>query len=353
LEDDLVSTFDDYRDFLRDLHAELGNDALSGTQQLQVLNALRHIADYGPSDTDESAVPLLARSGSLRLGNAVLWEDTIRWRDKIDLSLVPLIHEQVPAAIVARSGVLRISEHLSDELVFEPKGSDGHGLEQICERASLTIRSSQFADALRRLIRFQYGPHATPNAESVARIRVVAVILIQLETILNLNGSAIRLGEYAASSFFREADATLFVAGSSERQLVVVLAKAVNAILHPSLSDLAALQDIVRATPEEIYAILFDYEIPAIETADEFQAIFENEAPAQESHPSEEDVNQEWTDYTEDEMPEPSHEEIPTQGGNPARRRRKGFVNRSNPEGRPQRWYHIRLTWGPGRRNGV
>ena len=297
---------DDYREFLRNLHADLGDDAPNGTEQSQVLHALRHIADYGPNDTDESGLPLLARNGRLRLGNALLWEDTIRWRDKIDLSLVPLVHEQVPAAIVARSGVLRLSEHLSDELVSEPERSDGHGL----ERASRTIQSAQFADALRRLIRYQFGPDAIANAESVARIRVVAAASIQLETILKSNGSTARLGEYAASSFFREADATLFVAGSSERQLLVALAKAVNAILHPSLSDLAALHEILRATPEEIDGILCDYEIPAIEAADGSQAMFEVESPTQESDFSEEDESR--TDYAEDEIPQSGREETPT-----------------------------------------
>jgi hypothetical protein len=302
---------DDYRAFLRDLHTELGDDVPSGTEQLQVLHALRHIADYGPNDTDESGLPLLARNGRLQLGNALLWEDTIRWRDKVDLSLVPLVHEQVAAAIVARSGVLRLSEHLSDELVSEPERSDDHGL----DRASRTIQSAKFADALRRLIRYQFGPDAIPNAESVARIRVVAAVSIQLETILKSNGSTARLGEYAATSFFREADATLFVAGSSERQLFVALAKAVNAILHPSLSDLAALQEILRGAPEEIDGILYDYEIPAIEAADESQAIFEDEPPTQESGFSEQDESQERTDYAEDEIPQLGREKTPTDAG--------------------------------------
>ena len=325
----LCPALDDYREFLRDLHNELGNDAPNETEQLQVLHALRHIADYGLGDTDESGLPLLARNGRLRLGNALLWEDTIRWRDKIDLSLVPLVHEQVPAAIVARSGVPRISEHLSDELVSEPERADGHGLERLCERASLTIRSEQFADALRRLVRYQFGPDAIPNAGSVARILVVAAVSIQVETILNLNGCSARLGEYAASSFFREEDATLFIAGSSERQLLVALAKAVNAILHPSLSDLAALQDLLRAAPEEIDGILYDYEIPAIEPADESQVIFEDEPPTQESDLSEEDENQARTDYAEDEMPQTGREETPTDAGD------SGAQKEVSPEPRP------------------
>jgi hypothetical protein len=317
---------DDYREFLRDLHAELGDDVPGGTEQLQVLHALRHIADYGPNDTDESGLPLLARNGHLQLGNALFWEDTIRWRDKIDLSLVPLVHEQVPAAIVARSGVLRLSEHLSDELVSEPERSDGDYL----DRASRTIQSSQFADALRRLIRYQFGPDAKANAESVARIRVVAAVSIQLETILKSNGSTARLGEYAASSFFRESDATLFIAGSSERQLLVALAKAVNAMLHPSLSDLAALQEILRATPEEIDGILYDYEIPAIESVDESQAIFEDESPTQESDFSEEDESQIRTDYAEGEMPQ--RQETPTDAGDSNEETEEGFSEPPAPE---------------------
>jgi hypothetical protein len=327
----LCPALDDYREFLRDLHCELGDDAPNGTEQLQVLHALRHIADYGPNDADESGLPLLARSGRLRFGNALLWEDTIRWRDKIDLSLVPLVHEQVPAGIVARSGVLRISEHLADELVSEPERADGHGLERLCECASRTIRSEQFADALRRLVRYQFGPDAIPNAESVARIRVVAAVSIQLETILNLNGSTARLGEYAASSFFQESDATLFVAGSSERQLLVALAKAVNAILHPSLSDLAALQDILRAAPEEIDGILYDYEIPATEAADQSQAMFDHEPPTQESDVSEEDESQERTDYAEDETPQFGREETPTDVGDSGAQTEEGSGEALSP----------------------
>jgi len=320
----ICPAIDDYREFLRDLHAELGDNAPDETEQLQVLHALRHIADYGPTDTDEGGLPLLARNGRLRLGNALLWEDTIRWRDKIDLSLVPLVHEHVPAALVTRSGVDRISEHLSDELVSEPERSDGHGLEQLCQRASSTIRSEQFADALRRLVRSQFGPNAISNTESVARIRVVAAVSIQVETILNLNGSTARLGEYTAGSFFREEDATLFVAGSSERQLLVALAKAVNAILHPSLSDHAALQDILRAAPEEIEAILYDYEIPAIEPADESQAIFEDESPTQDSDLHEEDESQERADYDEDEMRQSGRDETSTSAGDSGTQKEEG-----------------------------
>jgi sacsin len=319
----LSPAVDDYREFLRDLHTELSDDVLTETQQSQVLYSLRHIADYRPNDTEESGLPLLARNGRLRLGNALLWEDTIRWQDKIDLSLVPLVHKQLPPAIVVPAGALRISEHLLDELVSEPQRSEGHGLEGLCERAAQTIRSGQFADAVRRLIRYQSGPNMISNAESVARIRVVAAVSIQLETILNLNGSTTRLGEYEASSFFRKADATLFVSGSSERQLIVVLAKAINAILQPALSDLAALQDILRAAPEEIQGILYDYEIPAIETDDESQAIFEDEPPTQESNSSEEDESQEWTDYAEDEMPQPTRDEAQTDAGTGVQRKNR------------------------------
>jgi sacsin len=311
----LYPEVDDFREFLRDLHAELGDVVLSGADQSQVLHALRQIANYGPNDSDERRLPLLARDGRLRPGHALLWEDTTRWRDKIDLSLVPLVHEYVPAAIVERAAVLRISAHLTDELVSEPEHSDAHGLERLCERASHTIRSTQFADALRRLVRYQHGPNAIPNTDSVARIRVVAAVSIQLETILNLDDSTARLGEYVASSFFREADATLFIAGSSERQLLVALVKAVNAILHPSLSDLAALQDILRAGPEEIDGILYDYEVPVIEAADESPAIFEDERPTQESDSSEAEESQERMGYDEDELSQPGRDETSTGAG--------------------------------------
>lgn len=110
-------------------------------------------------------------------------------------------------------------------------------------------------------------------------------------------------------------DATLFVSGSPERQLLVALTKAIYGLLHPELEYLAALQDLLRSTPDEIARILDDYELPSIEPADESQAIFEDEPQTQESDSSEEDKNHERADYHEDEMPRHTRDEIPTDVG--------------------------------------
>jgi len=69
----------------------------------------------------------------------------------------------------------------------------------------------------------------------------------------------------------------MFVSGSSERQVLIALAKAVNVLLHPlSLPDLSALQEVLKAAPASIDGVLNDYEVPRIDTVEQEELTYED-----------------------------------------------------------------------------
>lgn len=268
---------EDYLGFLNDLRSEFGRTPLPESEQKQVIYSLRYIADSESEIKSHNSLPLLSRDASLSPANELLWEDTIRFRDKIDLSQIPIVHDQAPPSLIASAGVRRLSDHLIEELVSEPEATRGHGLEKLCRQISTTIRAAEFSMGLRRLLRHQTGIDQVANSDIISGINVVASASITTEVTLHLDARTMDLGTCNATSFFRASDSTLFVTGSSERQVLIALAKAINGLMEPrSLLDLSALMEILKAVPSAIDGVLNDYEVPRIDTAEPEEIKYED-----------------------------------------------------------------------------
>lgn len=241
----------DYVDFITDLKEHFGDTALPPEQLKQVLHALNQLSRAKGWDASKVLVP--DSLGALASQEEVFFEDAPWLLGRVDPRLVRSVHEGVPATIMQDVGIRSISKFIVERPIQIDRQPVDPDSKEACEYLGSHIRTEQFGDGLRRLLRHQHGPEIDVDLSVLERVRLLSVALIKTELILMDCDDGRVVGRYEPKYHFDVSRRILLVAGASSRRIVGFVGQAINQILADrALADRAPLEAILRCRPEDI-----------------------------------------------------------------------------------------------------
>ena len=258
----------DYLDFLAQLAAEYGNNALTETDKncaIQVLNRLE--SQQLLEGVAVNNIPILTANNTLCASEQVFIPDAPWRKDYIDPNRI--LHDRISAKFAKSAGCLSLLKDAVErptavKLARQTKSCDW------CLEWQNTLNSGEFRSGLQRLIFDDRESEPILDLSWLAEVKVAAASQINVD--LFLSDETRIAADIPGTQHFDEVNKTFQIFSSASRYVMLsYLAESVNARLgQNAVKNLLPLASIIDANPWDIHSLLNELRIrcwPSIVTA--------------------------------------------------------------------------------------
>lgn len=246
-------------------------DRLTEADEAQFIRILVRIEELLPEQDPLPELCLLDRDARPVLPTQLFFHDATWLDDKLEESPVHLHHPQLPAKLLARLNLKRLSEHI----LTEPEGlwleAENPEFLDRCASIETLLKTTEFITGLRRILSRSSVATNDLDLDWLAQIHVSAVKTLQCSHHVLDDGKKFRLATSEELFYHAPPGSRDFTLTLSETGADVLYEQVAIALQHwigaEDLQDLSPLAKILQCAPDHIGSILDKLRVRRLEDA--------------------------------------------------------------------------------------